>query len=628
MRTLKTAAVSSVMGFMALVLAVLAQPRPAAAADLAAMLDQLPDDAAVVIAVPNAGALSKKIVAFQKAIGIEDDSVADVLDLLKKQTGMVKGVREDGPVLMYLADIPGLAKEVAGGGGEGGERFRPAIVLLVPVSDYAAAVKELGGDADGAVTPVRFAGSGRDSYARKVGDFLAVSPQEDLIAKLKPAKRGAGWIKIAGKLGGKVIEDADALVLADVEHLATHLRPALKTVIEREMGNLEGMGMGAMVPMMKGYAAALDCLMRDTTAMVLSVGLTDKGVNLNWAAQFVADSPTAKLFPGSAGGADLLRLLPNQEYLMAAAVDMQAVSLGKLMTDFMALVPKEMQETLAPLVKGYSDMLAKSRGMASAMYLATMKPGEMPSKLMTSVSVTHSDDPAALRQAMKDMVTAMDKFKFPDMGAGPAAAGDGAAMEVLPVRGPPRRGPKPAEPGITTKYTSDAAEIDGVKVDLYEMNMVLPPDLTEGNPLAGVMAMMGAMQQKGYIGVWDKYLITTDVDDPAAFKAALAAVKEGKGLGTDARLLAARKAASLGGTPAMEVYLGTGTMAGMVNFVGAMMGGVFKVEGAKDLPPMAMTVNIQDGGMGGRVHVPTPAIKFFVDLAKQLEGMFMPGGGV
>src|SRR5688500_15115855 len=138
-----------------------------AAAARAQVLDQVPADALVVVKIKNIGDVSKKAADFMAALGVAEmqPELADPLGAAEQQMGIKQGVDRAGDFAFVSLD-----PRAADGDDE------KSMLLLVPVSDYAAFVGNFAGaEADGAVTTFTPEG-GEEMYAANWGKYAALSP--------------------------------------------------------------------------------------------------------------------------------------------------------------------------------------------------------------------------------------------------------------------------------------------------------------------------------------------------------------------------------------------------------------------------------------------------------------------
>src|SRR5690349_6000061 len=162
-----------------------------ARAQQASVLDQVPGDALIVVRVKNLSATNKKVAKVIKELGLDQmqPELADPLGALQKEGHLDKGLNTNGDLAFAFLD-----PKVTGGDHE------KSMVFVVPVTDFKAFVGNFKNPKEeGGVTKASPPEGGEDFYLAQWGNFAAVSPAKEVLAK-KPT---------GVKLQGVIAKEAD-----------------------------------------------------------------------------------------------------------------------------------------------------------------------------------------------------------------------------------------------------------------------------------------------------------------------------------------------------------------------------------------------------------------------------------
>ncbi len=605
MRTLRRAPATALMMVAALLLTL--TPSAFAQKTLPTAFDQVSADASFVLVTPNFQRTSKQIAALNDALGLGVPEMADVLGLMKRELGLSKGVRDDGAWLIVGGSADKLIASMQ-------NNDEPPLVILVPVSDYNAFLGNFeGAKTDGDVTEVEMKPGG-EGFVKKAGNFAVLGPAKQAVADYKPGNATNDFKKQIGELCSHYVGGSDIALFVNLRTLSPKLQPMLasllaeaKAEIGQEAGQLGAMA-GIAQNMVTLYGNGLQAMLRDGDAAVLSGDLDDRGLGLTLGVQFKDGSRLAKVVGDSGGSSSkLLAALPDSPYLFSFAANLEGMRFDGLMEELLG-------DTKGPIV----DMIRRSTGLSKMMkgYATTMtispNAQALGPNMFGGISVVQADQPKAYLDKFKTELEAMKKFKL-DLAALAGANADPNAP--------------PMEMTFQPQYTPNVLNMDGTPVHQYSIRWTLPPALVEQLGPAGPMIMMaGATGTGGYVALTDKYVVMTNTPDPAAMKTALAAAKaDGGGLGTTGLIPQVRKV-GLGEAPVMEGYVNIGGIMSFVNTMMAMFGAPQQIEVPKNLPPIAMGVDVHKGAVTNRLYVPRKVIVFMKDVGIAMQRM-APGAG-
>jgi hypothetical protein len=609
-------AAAGVVVVVAAMLCLAGTPAQATEVEVKAALDLVPADAPIVLVVPNVARASKKIAGLGQTLGIDSPEMADVLGMIKKQSGIAAGVRDDGPIVIAILDAQDLRDRIAG---KVPDNTPPAILAAIPITDFQTFLGNFPGHTGDAVVTIKLKDDNDDTYVAQAGDFAILSPHRERVAGYKPAQQSGRWVTAMGKPAAKCLETSDALVLVNVAELSPALQPKIQEFMDMLAGNMD-MGAGApgmdaaslawMKTVLTIYGDVATALVRDTAMYTEAIDLSDKGVGLTVGVQLKPDSKLAAIFHGGGGSNEVLTRLPKDNYLMALAGNFQGIDLKTLVDDALGALPADNKaDAIGSMMRPAVENLRRVQAMAQVMYAPTPGKGMGQGGLINAVSIAMTDDAQAWMKANRQALEQMGKLNPPAAGANPAAnPGDKPGADPAAGGDPaPAPGANPIEGmSFATKYTEKVLRVDDIDVDQYQVSVTFPPAMMQGNKMAGVLQMLGVTSQTGYICASGKYVITTSSSDLTLIKRTLATIKDQSGIGA-APLLAQTRKEGLPEDPAAQMYLSVNGLGSIVNMVVPLLGGP-AIALPNDLPPVALGVAVDQGAVVGRWYVPMPVI--------------------
>lgn len=540
-----------------------------------AVLDRVPADAQVVITVRQVEDFLADIDQLNATLG---DKANPGMAFATAMVRGMPGVNLDGSAA-FIFTLP-----------QDPEEDEPTLVALLPVSDFAALTQ--GRAADNGL--VRLALPDQELFARDVGDGLAVVSDDPDAARAFDAAKGrlnahTGRI---GEAGGAVLSDAEVSVIAN----GNALRPFLNMGVEGFKQQ------GAMVAMMGGEQAAagfnatasvVEAVVRDLSAGVFGLTMSEAGMAYDAAFQFTEGSPSASFFEKSGSTAGLFEHLPAQRYLFAMALDTSsptAAKLGKAFTQFASAV-NGAQNATGQL--SLEDLHRLTKGMS---FVMGTPPSLMGGGLFTNTTqFIKTDNPDAYLKAVTDAMKAADGQQV-----------EGVKMDAT--------------------VTPGAITIDGTSLTAYGLSMTMDP---------AAMQQMGGMPgmdptiitqmifgptggPSGYLAKVDGGAVQTLSQAPEFTRRALAAAKGGKGLGADARFGRVRN--QLQNDRIAEVFVGVDEILNTVGPTLMMFGAIPEFEPVKALDPIAVGLASRSGGVHARFVMPAETFKAISEMMPETAG--------
>ncbi len=540
-----------------------------ALADLPPVLDRVPTDASIIVAIANVSETHGGIKGYVDRFGVEDAAAQlALLEAMLTSDGMNAG----GSAAFVMID-----PETA--------------YMLLPVSDFNALVAGLGGEVADGIGQADV--MGETAFFRDFGGgFAAAAPDEGTLRGL-PATSGTmdGHTTRLGKTGMAVAEQSDMVVIADVQAL----RPQIEGGVQGMRDQLQFMAMmSGQAEQMGAAMSVIDALSgaitRDGRVALMGVDFAEDGVRLDFAAQFAEDSPTAAFFtaPGNAGS--ILGRLPNIPYLFAYAVDFSSPGLRKGLSEMMNLAAQADPEAVG--LVGVNPLQFMESMDGSGMVLGHT-PALLAGGLMANtVAYTKTKDSAAMLGLMKQTFGNMD-----------GKSADGVMYK--------------------TAYTDGAGDIGGTKYDAWSMTMSIDfnaPNAMEAQQMQqGMMLMFGPTGgPSGFLAATEGGLVQTMSRNTQLLTKAIESAKGGNGLGADKSV--ASVAEHLPEGRSFEAYVGVQKVMESVGSVMAMMGGfpMPRVDG--ELPPIGVAATTHDAGLRATVYVPNKVMDVFKQLGDAFGG--------
>jgi hypothetical protein len=589
-------------------------------ADLPAVFDRVPENAAVAGSLKNAQATRDKLDAIVKSLGIDESPMAEIDAVLN-----LEGVSKTGSVAFFGMQKPKDAKAEPSkddadtdemdidelDGMNAGPVSDMDEYVLVPVSNYEAFLKSISAKpvADGIsmFDARKFdpdALGEENQYVRAFGDgYALMSDSKDPLMSIKPTTGSLkAWNARLGATGKRIVDKCDAVMLVNLDELRDEMQENLAEG-KREMQNAPIPGAAKMMGDMFGV---MDAFVRDGQLGIVGMNSSDAGVWLDMGINFKEGSVCAGKCNAKGSVTNLLNGLPVQPFLFVTAMDTGSPLMREMMSfstrmneDMMAAMGEEAQAgkkvpQITNPFSGMSKLAEKADGMS--MIMGANPGGMMGGLFNNTVMFIATDKPEEYQSGLKEMVT----------------QSNGASMM-----------------GVTYKsdYAAGQKEIAGKKVDSWSMTISADPNAN--NPSAQQMIMMQNMVFGGKMGGYNAAVpggvLSTLSRNELMMKAALENVAEGKGLGKSEQIKMLQ--GFLPEDRSMEMYMGIKELADMATGFMGMMGQAPELNLPDQVTPIAMGLTMTGGGAQFRAFVPTDTMQAIKSIADSFQSMRGPAAG-
>jgi len=558
------------------------------------VLDLAPDDAEMLVVFPDPQGMSDRLAELSTQVGMPMPGAQDVLGQMMQKLGNPDGIDKKRPMAMAMSDLATAMN--AGGGSE------PAVLMLVPVSDYGALVSSLGGTNAQGVTPLVMP-DGSEGFIRKVEGYAVLGETEAAVEGYAPSGRARTLMTAAGDYTQRLADKPHVMMLIDTAKLGPAMSEAMG-MVEGQMQNQPNMNDAAAEAMAANMAMGrwMTDLVGGADAALMTIDLSGSSVTLGVCAKFPDDAVASSILVGKPSGdvGSRFTALPNRPLLMAMGMDFSGIDAEALMSQMIDALPdsaagqKKMYEASLPMAE-------QILGGAAGFYVPT-QPAMGLSGLFNVSAVYEVKDAKA----------------FTDAFAAYSNEIDGVAM-AIPVPG--QNGEMTTADLVTrATYTPDALTLEGVELAEWSVSQELPAEVMQQ---MGQMAAMMQQSYSGYVGARDGKAFVTTGQDVGLLQATIA--EAGQGLTADGPT-----ARVLNDSPlpdrAMAGYVslqGVGQMAN--NFL--PMFGMPPIDVPADLTPINAAMGSSDGQMIVEVNLPVDSVAFLVQQAMQMQAMMGGMGG-
>lgn len=544
---------------------------PALLADVPPAMDRVPGATPVVLSIKNVKQFHSSVDKMVKMLKLPPQSMVGLTqaaEFLKTD-----GLNTDGSAAVAFMKLGKEADE------------EPLLVMILPVKDYAAFAKSLGGKGAG---PEEVKYDGDTAFIKDVGGgFAAMSPKKELLDQVegKPGN-GKAFETLMGATGKAINDASDTIVFANMEAVGPMLKAGMADMKEQmEMmaamggGGANQAGFDMMQVLMEGFV-------NDSSAGVMGFKSDDGGVHMDFGAQFKEGSPFAGYFNAKGNAGKLMSALPNQPFMFAMSMDTSSPGVKALFKKTLDAAKKNPEA--AKMMSGLNPLESIQTLDGLAMGMGT-SPALMGGLFLNTTMYARTSDAAGYIKQMKDGFSAMNGKTFE---------------------------------GITyqTAYEAGAAKAGEKPVDAWSMKMQLDPN----NPAAqqmGQMQMMlfGPSGMGGYISPADGGVVVTYAKNSELMTKALDAAKSGNGLGTDAVVKAVGQ--QLPADRNFEVQIGVKSILDTaIGFMGMMGAGPTDFKVPESVPPIGIAGTGTSGGMRMTVFLPTKTMETFRDLGTSMQG--------
>lgn len=597
-----------------------------ALAAVPAALNRVPKNAMLVIATDNFEKTTGRIKAYAEKLRAEDTEDFD--DFVEELSG-TKGFKKDGSLaLVVMAPAADAKNEEAkkDGDDETGPRDRDdpmeRAVVLAQTTDYKELVTELGGDPAAKVAKVEGLGD-MPMFVRDIGEgWVIFGPIESTVTAFTPGDKMLKQHEEAlGVVGNRAAGASDILMVANWEAIA----PLFGKQIDRAVADAKKGGrrsnpmFGPIAPeTVAQFIAPIEQVARaynrDAQTCVAGIGLGDGGLTVDLGAQFKPKSEIAGFFQGTGKADSSLASLPATPFLFAVSADTsnpgarQMVRNAADITEKMLTTAKEEAKRQAAnpdkpaskqadtALKMFESQSAGIRNLAKSIdkidgvdFVWGYSPAMLAGAGLFSGGIyqARGSDPAALKAIFVDQIKASQNMDGP------------MKMEAT--------------------ITPNAAEVGGVKLDGWALKPKTDPNDPDASQMAMVnMFIFGATgQMSGNIATTKNAAIVTYSPNTQVMQMALDAAA-GKGtIAGDKGVATAVKGLPEGSWA--RGLIGTKSLFDLAQMGMSFAGMPIQLKVPADVPPMAVGITGDGGGMHLRFYAPMQVISTIGDVMQQFR---------
>ncbi|HEV8377640.1 MAG TPA: hypothetical protein VGP99_02235 [Tepidisphaeraceae bacterium] len=454
-------------------------------------IKQLPANPLVVIRMNNPEGISKKLADWSQKLGLAnfDPAFADPLGALKKQLNIKEGLDGKGEVVVGVYESPQTGDE-------------PLIVALLPVSDYKAFLGNLANlKTEGEVSSFTLPDEQEPFYAANWGNFAAITPTKDLLAK-KPE-----GVEVTGA-AAKQLDSNDVTVFANMKVISAKAlpkfregRPMVLQGLDNELKRNPQMNQ-KFVPVIKVVVNqvlnGVEQFLTDSQSATFGINIAPQGITTSLQAEFTADSYCGKTVASiKNSNASLTKGLPARKYFAFGGSVMDPKTTTKIMEDILGPIQKELA-ALGDDTKGLLtaiDNMKAGMSTVEGFSFGYVQPTAIGQQSIVQAIMVYEGDAKKLAEAERAyMQASADMFKLM-----PQAPGMSMAMEVKPAA---KTVEGVALDQFSVKFNFDANTPEAAQAKQM-INMFYGPN--------GLNGFMGALNDKNYLMVMggDDELLTT-----------------------------------------------------------------------------------------------------------------------
>jgi len=568
------------------------------------VLDLVSADAEAVILVPSIAQLNADIAKMNRDFGLQRPELQDVFSVMKTEMGAIEGLDDSGPMLVLMPRIIEMIEKQAAQ--QGPHQQEPPFLLLLPVKDYPAFLSNYGVNNPIGVQEITFP-SGQGAFTKQAGSFAVLGSVKEQVTAYAPANSGAAWVDKVGKVNQQDLNSGDIIFLVNVKAMQPALNDKMAELskqMEKEMSaDMAEAELAMTKPILDLYMDGLEAVVRDSESYMSTLSLDDAGFAMTSNFQFTPGTKSAKMIGNGGNSTPALAWLPQQNYLMAYAMDLSGIDMTSMVKAILDAMPAQADAgELAPIIKIYEESLplvAQTKAAGWAWYASDQQAMMQPGGMFKTVTVSQSDDAPALKQAYQKYMQAMGDMKLPADPNNPNA-----------------------QMGFNVTYTPNALQMEGVSVDQFQMQMDMPPEVMQQlGPMAGMMS-----SYSGFVTTKGDYVVMTTSIDTQLLASALKGIDQADGIGAGDTISQLR-GAGISSEPVMQGYI---SLQGIAQAAGpfAMMAGIPPIAVPADVPPIAVTLDAGQGGANYKLLLPAKTIKFVSDTTLQImQQMQQQGGG-
>jgi hypothetical protein len=588
--------------FLALIVAILGISQTA----MAQVMKQVPANALAVLKISKLSATSKKLGDFAGSLGITQaqPDFADPLASVEKNTGITQGINADGEFAFVFID-----PDAAGGDSS------KSMLMLIPVSDYKTFLANWpDATADGGISDIHLKGDTDTSYVANWGDYAAISPVKDIVAK-------KGDSIVVTDMAQKELDTKDFVLLANMKVIRAKVLPQIDDArkqmmdaIDQGVQNAPKVGtldLTKLVPIIKVAANQLMNLgkdiLTDADSATYSAIISPDGIATTTVAEFQPDSYLGKTI-GSFKNTDasLLAGLPDAKYLFFGGSVSDPTIAGSIYDDMVGPIEaaaKDQGDDAKPIVDVLDTLKTMVTAQTAGSFGMLAPSGQLGQDALLQFIQVRDGDSKVLDDGQHKLFDIQQQF-----------------MKQTGL-----------DAGTTTTYTAGAKTVDGVSFDQIETQF----NMNANNPQAQQMMqfiplLYGGTSMKVYTGaVSDKTSLYLSGLSDANITAAVEAVKTNDD--PLARSTAVKAvAAQLPTQRIAAIYIPLGTWASTGLAYAKQFSLDMGVKVPDDLPPIGETVSTDGSALRIDAYVPAQLIQTLTAAGMQMyltsQKAGQPGG--
>ena len=550
-----TAALTCILATTSIITGMLTTPLHAVTTELARAelaqqatidgFDLVPAESAAVVLIPKLNRASAELE--QLLQGMERGHLlmgARPMDQLRALLGLQSGVNEAGAGAIFLVDA---------------QDEQP--IFLIPVTDAGEFLAANFDSAPDGPEHAHIHASGNVMFAKTTDTHVAISENQSAIDNLNPAAGLAATIATEmGERGAQVLQRGDVLFYADQSMLKQLAADAVAQRNQLAGGNAPGFA----EPL---QSIAPPEILESAQTAIAAINFDPLGIGFN---AFLKIDPETELGKNSQGGsstAAAMNRLPAKPFYFAASLDLDGLGSSAYL-DMLAADNFVLPSWVSDVSSLQFQMSPSVLGLQGGLF-------------NESILSIKTDNPAALRDAMNQQLTAadLDNERFTTM----------------------------------QQWTEDLREIEGVSVAGYELKAT--PVENDPTIQMGQSLLFGPRGMNGFVGMLDDGVIVTFSQRPDVFKSAHgAATGNAENLAEDPVLKQMRT--WLPPDADVEWYVGVGQFGKLLS----QLSRTFPVIDASMLPqidpatkPMGFGMEVDGGIVEFASVVPADVAVLFVD---------------
>jgi hypothetical protein len=539
---------------------------PMAAAQVPPAADRAPADAHIVGVIKNLERFSGQVRGLAERLRLPEDAISQLGEMNRMLA--MPGLNAAGSAAFVV--LPGEDED------------DQRMVMILPVNDLQAMVRELGGEPGPGVNEVEI--EGNTMYLKNIdGGFVVAGDDHDAVEAFQPASGSAQrFQQMLGQSGRSLAERSEMYFIANIPAMAPRLRQGL----QRGMEQAEMMAMmagGAQQPNLQAIQAFADDFLNEAQSAVLGLNIAEAGLSMGMAAQFKEGTQMAGYFREKGNASRLLNALPNQPYLVALAIDSSKPGVKQFFQRLSTMNP-DSAPGMGPIQ--IAELVERTDGIG---FFWGTTPALMGGLFLNTVAYYSTSDPAGLIQQTRQAMERLNRQTINDIT-------------------------------FTTSYNENAERVGDRQVDTWSMRMQADPTKPGGQQMAQMQMMIfGHSGPGGYMARLDNGVVMTYSKNKNLLEQSIAAARnDNEGLSQEAGIRAVATNLPEGTTAAG--YIGIRNILELaIGFMG-MMGGGPAVDVPENMPPIGFGLVTDAGGAHGQLFIPMAVMEAIRDMADSMGG--------